>query len=161
MRCRSLVVVVALLCGGPIQAAAQEAHPAQAADQGRPTHGIIRKPQPKPAEAAKPTTTQTGKPEPVKATQSASTEAVAAAIANAVRSLEEQDHKRPESVPAQPARAARPAAPRAVAPRRYSVTWPSQRFEVRWAAPDDRVMLSWGATETSSEQTRDNQRLEP
>ena len=172
MRHRSLIVLVVLLCSGSTRAAAQEAHPPQpATNLGRPTHGIIRKPQPKPpAEAAKPaTTTEPGKPEATKAEAgkspehakpAASTEAVAAAIANAVRSLEEKDKKKPEPAHPQPARPVR-AVPRAVAERTYSVKWPSQRFEVQWAAPEDRVMLSWGAQETTADYSRDDLRLEP
>jgi carbonic anhydrase len=69
---RALMVLVVVLCGGPMRATAQEAHapPPQATDPSRPTHGIIRKPQPKPpADPAKPaTTTEPGKPaEPAKA----------------------------------------------------------------------------------------------
>jgi hypothetical protein len=48
-----------------------------------------------------------------------------------------------------------------VAQRRYSVTWPSQRFEVQWHAPVDGVVLSWGALETTAERSRDDLRLEP
>jgi hypothetical protein len=173
---RSLIVLVVLLGIGSIRAAAQEAHPPQAADPGRPTHGIIRKPQPKPpAEPAKAATTSepgkadAAKPEPGKAaehakpTPAASTEAVAAAIANAVRSLEEKEKKKPEAAHphSQPARPVRSAAPRPVPQRRYSVTWPSQRFEVQWEAPGDRVMLSWGALETTAERSHDDLRLEP
>ena len=173
MRRRSLIVLVALLCAGSMRAAAQEAHPPQPADPGRPTHGIIRKPQPKPpAESAKKATTEPGKPDAPKAeaekasgherpAPAASTEAVAAAIANAVRSLEEKDKKKADSAHPLPPRPARPAAPRAVAQRRYSVTWPSQRFEVQWDAPVDRVLLSWGALETTAERSRDDLRLEP
>jgi outer membrane biosynthesis protein TonB len=171
MRRRSLIVLVALLCAGSMRAAAQEAHPPQPADPGRPTHGIIRKPQPKPpAESAKAATTEPGKPDAPKAEAekasgherpAASTEAVAAAIANAVRSLEEKDKKKADSAHPLPPRPARPAAPRAVAQRRYSVTWPSQRFEVQWDAPVDRVVLSWGALETTAERSRDDLRLEP
>lgn len=158
---RFLFVVAVLLCAGSIRTVAQESHPPQATEAARPTHGIIRKPQPKPsAEAAKPATTtepaktEPGKAEPAKteagkapahakpAPAAASTEAVAAAIANAVRSLEEKEKKTPEAAHAQPART-RVAAPRAAAQRRYSVKWPSQRFEVQWAAPVDRVLLSW------------------
>jgi hypothetical protein len=172
MRCRSLIVVVALLCSGAIRAAAQEAHPPQATDPGRPTHGIIRKPQPRPpADPAKPATaTEAGNHEATKAesgkapephVKAASTEAVAAAIANAVRSLEEKEKRKPEAAHVQPARVARPAAPRAVPQRRYSVKWPTQRFEVEWAAPVDRVVLSWGALETTAEYSRDDRQLEP
>lgn len=154
---RFLMVLVVMSCCGSMRAVAQEAHRPQATDAARPTHGIIRKPQPKPtAEAAKPAPsaepakTEVGKtdagksPAPAHAAPAASTEAVAAAIANAVRSLEEKERKKPEPVPAQPARAGRPAVPRAVAQRRYSVTWPNQRFEVQWAAPVDRIEISWG-----------------
>jgi hypothetical protein len=154
---RLLIVLVVMLCCASMRAVAQEAHPPQATDATRPTHGIIRKPQPKPpAEAAKPATssetakTEVGKtdagksPAPAHAKPASSTEAVAAAIANAVRSLEEKEKKKPESVRAQPPRATRHAAPPAVAQRRYSVKWPSQRFEVHWAAPVDRVEISWG-----------------
>jgi hypothetical protein len=153
---RALIVVVVFLWGGSIRAAAQEAHAPQPTDQSRPTHGIIRKPQPKaPVENPRPATpteavtteagkTQGGKPSAhMKPTPTASTEAVATAIANAVRSLEEKEKKKPEVLPAQPARASRPVAARAVPQRRYSVTWPIQRFEVQWAAPADRVELSW------------------
>ena len=155
---RFLIVLVVMLCCGSMRAVAQEAHPPRATDAARPTHGIIRKPQPKPpAESAKPATstepaktevgkTEAGKsPAPTHAKPAASTEAVATAIANAVRSLEENEKKKPEPVHSQPARATRPAVPRAVAQRRYSVRWPSQRFEVQWAAPVDRVEISWGA----------------
>ena len=174
MRRPSLILLVVLLCGGSIRAAAQETHPPQAADPARPTHGIIRKPQPRPpAEPAKPaTTSEPGKPEAAtteagKASEHAkpapagSTEAVAAAIANAVRSLEEKDKKKPDTVHPLPTPPARPAAPRAAAQRRYSVKWPSQRFEVQWDAPADRVMLSWGGLETTAERSRDDLRLEP
>lgn len=154
-----------------MRAGAQEAHPPQASNQERPTHGIIRRPQPKPAptgETAKPAASNTehGKAEPAKADAkkaepgkpeagkapvhakpaAASTEAVATAIANAVRSLEEKEKKKAEPAHAQPVRSARPV--RAVPQRRYSVKWPSQRFEVQWAAPsEDRVTLSWGEQE--------------
>jgi len=77
-----------------------------------------------------------------------------------VRSLEEKDKKKPEPTHPLPARPVR-AMPRAVAERKYSVKWPSQRFEVQWTAPDDRVMLSWGAQETTAEYSRDDLRLEP
>jgi carbonic anhydrase len=153
---RALMVLVVVLCGGPMRATAQEAHapPPQATDPSRPTHGIIRKPQPKPpADPAKPaTTTEPGKPaEPVKATHPpSSTEDVAAAIANAVRSLEEKEKKKAEpAAHPEPVRSTRRAGPRAVPQRRWSVTWPSQRVEVQWAAPDDRILLSWGAEETT------------
>ncbi len=143
---QSLIVLVVVLCGSSVRAAAQEAHPPQAAEQGRPTHGIIRKPQPKPPEPAKLTGTEPAKPaEPVK--PSASTEAVAAAIANAVRSLEEKEKKKTEPAHPQPVRPVRPAA-RAVPQRKYSVNWPSQRFAVQWSAPDDdHITLSWDAQE--------------
>lgn len=171
---RSLIVLVVLSCNGSIRAAAQEAHPPQATDPGRPTHGIIRKPQPRPpAEPARPATvTESPKGETTKAgvgkapehaqpASAGSTEAVAAAIANAVRSLEEKEKKKPEAMHSQPVRAARPAAPRTVPQRRYSVKWPSQRFEVQWAVPVDRVTLSWGALETTADYSRDDQRPEP
>ena len=159
---RSLIVLLVILCGGSIRAAAQEAHPPQSSEQERPTHGIIRRPQPKtaaPSETTKPAAAtehgkaepakaEAGKPSPAKATEhakstpAASTEAVAAAIANAVRTLEEKEKKKAEPVHAQPARSVRPV-PRAVPQRRYSVNWPTQRFEVQWAAPEDRVTLEW------------------
>lgn len=146
------MVLVVVLCGS-WQAAAQEAHPSQASDQSRPTHGIIRKPQPRPpADQAKPATaTEPGKPaEPAKATHPpSSTEDVAAAIANAVRSLEEKEKKTEPAAHPEPVRSTRRTAPRTVPQRRYSVTWPSQRFEVHWAAPDDRIVLSWDAAETT------------
>jgi hypothetical protein len=153
---RFLIILVVMLCGGSLRAVAQEAHPPQATDAARPTHGIIRKPQPKPPAEARPATsteppkTEVGKtdagqsPAPAHAKPASSTEAVAAAIANAVRSLEEKEKKKPEPVQAQPPRATRHAVPRAVSQRRYSVEWPSQRFEVHWAAPGDRVEISWG-----------------
>jgi hypothetical protein len=144
---QSLIVLIVVLCGGSIGAVAQEAHPPQTTDQGRPTHGIIRKPQPKPpADPAKPASTEPAKTEPVK--PAASTEAVATAIANAVRSIEEKERKKIEAAQPQPTRSVRPAAPRVAPPRRYSVKWPTQRFEVQWAGSDDRVQLSWGAQET-------------
>jgi hypothetical protein len=168
---RALIVLIAVLCCGSTRAAAQEAHPPQPTEQGRPTHGIIRKPQPKPpTDATKPTTTsEPGKAEAGKATEhakpaptaGASTEAVATAIANAVRTLEEKEKKKAEPAHPQPARNARTAAPRPVPRRRYSVVWPSQRFEVQWAAPDDRVKLSWGAPEATTEYSRGDLRLEP
>jgi len=150
---RSLFLLIAVFYGGSMRVAAQEAHPPQATEQARPTHGIIRKPQPKLAEPPKAPTTETAKPaepvktEPVKAAPAASTEAVAAAIANAVRSLEEKEKKKPESAHPQPARTVRPAA-RPVPQRRYSVSWPSQRFAVQWSAPEeDRITLSWDELE--------------
>lgn len=156
----ALIVLIVVLGGASLRAAAQEAHPPQppqtppATDQNRPTHGIIRKPQPKPpADPAKPaTTTEPRKPaEPVKATHPpSSTEDVAAAIANAVRSLEEKEKNKGEATAhPEPVRSTRRAAPRAVPQRRYSVTWPSQRVEVQWAAPADRILLSWGAEEAA------------
>ncbi|HVQ13682.1 MAG TPA: hypothetical protein VMS40_08830 [Vicinamibacterales bacterium] len=168
-RHRSLIVLVALFCAGSIRAAAQEPHPPQATEQGRPTHGIIRKPQPKPpAEPAKPATTTepgttgAGKPtEHAKPAPAASTEAVAAAIANAVRSLEEKEKKKADPAHPQPARTIRATASRTAPRRRYSVVWPSQRFEVQWAAPEDRVTLSWSAQENTAEYSRDDLRLQP
>jgi hypothetical protein len=168
---RLLILLLVLLCGGSIRAAGQEAHPPQSTDQGRPTHGIIRKPQPKPpAQGTNAATAQPGKTEPGKATPttneraktapSASTEAVAAAIANAVRSLEEREKKKAEPLRPQPARNAQRAA-RAVPQRRYSVAWPAQRFTVEWAAPVDRVTLSWSQEVAAAQHPRDDMRLEP
>ena len=162
MKPLSLIVVVALLSGGSTRAAAQETPTPPAADPGRPTHGIIRKPQPKPSEPAKSPAPETGKPaESAKKTPTASTEEVAAAIANAVRALEEKGNKKPEPAPASAAHAGRSQAAPAVAKRRYSVNWPSQRFEVQWAAPDDRITLSWDAAPPETGDTYGRWRLEP
>lgn len=173
---RALIVLSVVLCCGSMRAAAQEAHPPQTPEPARPTHGIIRKPQPKPpvdttkpATAPEPGKSEAGKAEAGKATEhakpaptpGASTEAVAAAIANAVRSLEEKEKKKAEPAHPQPARSTRTAAARTVPRRRYSVIWPSQRFEVQWATPDDRVKLSWGASEAAAEYSREDLRLEP
>lgn len=137
---RLLLVTVALLMWGTMQAHAQETHPAQP-NQGSTTHGIIRKAQPKAAQPAKPAAP-------------ASPEAVAAAIATAVRSVEEA--KKPMPRP----RAVRPVTPPA-AHRRYTVRWPSQRVEVRWETPEERITLSWSAPDSPTGYARDDRRLEP
>jgi hypothetical protein len=131
--CSRAFLVIAAFCCVPAYPVAQEA-PQPPADQSRPAHGIIRKPQPKPAQPA----TQTEQPvKPV-----ASTEAVAAAIASAVRSVEEA--KKPSPAPARPAHA---AVPRAVA-RRYSVQWPDSRVQLHWeGAADERVTLAWSSSD--------------
>ncbi len=140
----SLAVMIALVCS-VTTIFAQATHPAQT-DPEKPTHGIIRKARPRTADAKTP---EAAKP-PV-----ATTETVAAAIAAAVRSVEET--KKPASPRPRPAR---PAEARAL-PRRYEVRWPSQRVEVHWDTPDERVRLSWQASEVPAEADGDEPRLEP
>jgi hypothetical protein len=121
--------------------AAQEARPAQT-DPEKPVHGIIRKPSPKPAGSA----TRA----PV-----ASKEAAAAAIAAAVRSV---DDTKGTAAPVRPA--TRPTEPRAPL-RRYEVRWPSQRVDVAWDTPDERVTLSWQAPDAEQEQDRGSRGPQP
>jgi hypothetical protein len=137
-----LIVAIASLCCDATQVTAQEAR-TPPPDSGKPTHGIIRKAQPK-------------SPDPVKVTPAASTEAVAAAIAAAVRSVEAT--KKP--TPAPHPRAVRPQAS-AVAQRRYTVNWPSQRIEVSWETADERIGLSWTTPGLADAYARDDRRLEP
>lgn len=141
MRGSPLIVGILALCCNATHATAQGARSPQSDPPGT-THGIIRKAQPKTAE-------------PVKVAPAASTEAVAAAIAAAVRSAEEAKKPAPVSRP----RAVRPpAAP--VPQRRYVVSWSSQRLEVRWDTPDERISLSWGATGSES-YAQDDSPVEP
>ena len=120
-RSLSIFVVAFVWCASPY-ASAQEARPHEP-DPAKPTHGIVRKaPPPKTAES-------------VKAAAPASTEAVAAAIAAAVRSVEEAKKSAPAARPRPP----RAPAQRATPPRRYAVRWPSQRLELHWETPDDRL----------------------
>jgi len=115
-------------------------HDAAPADKVEPetrstpaVHGIIRSAQPK-------------RTDPVKVAPGASTEAVAAAIAAAMRSVEDAN-KTATPVPAQ--RRSVRSGNRVVPPRRYTVPWPSQRIIVRWESPEERVDLTW--CETGSE----------
>jgi hypothetical protein len=124
---------------------AQETSPAQA-DPEKPTHGIIRKPRPKPAG-------------PVTQAPVASTEAAAAAIAAAVRTAEDTKQIAPPAAP--PARPAARAAETRAPLRRYEVRWPSQRLEVAWDTPDERVTLSWQATGDAPEPDRDGHGPQP
>ncbi len=135
------IAAIALLCC-TTDVAAQEA-PTPPSDATRPTHGIIRKAQPKVAE-------------PVKIAPAASTEAVAAAIAAAVRSVEAT---KKSTTPPRPRPVRSPAAQ--VPQRRYTVNWPSQRIEVNWEAADERIGLSWGTAGLTGTYTRDDGRLEP
>jgi hypothetical protein len=119
---RALLVVFAALALGAPRAEAQ-AHanapkePAPTAPPASaPSHGIIRKGQPRPAQAA-------------------TVAPVAAAIAAAVKSVEET--KKPAAPRPAPAVRPRPA------PRRYVLRWPDRRVEVKWAVPEDRVTLAW------------------
>ena len=127
MRRSLLAVLVAVVCSVATPVA-QDAHRAQT-DETKPTHGIIRKARPKAAE-------------PVKQPPVATTDAAAAAIAAAVRSAEETTKV---ASPQRP-RVARPPEPRAPL-RRYEVNWPSQRLEVKWDSPEERVTLSWQTPE--------------
>lgn len=127
------------------------AKPAVPADQSAgksPTHGIIRKaparePQSQPQAASQP------RPASQAPTKVASTEAVAAAIANAVRSVEKPEKPATAGV----SRPANPAASRVarVPPRRYVVRWPSSRVQLRWGEPETRVRLSWNGAEGPEE----------
>ena len=140
------IVVLMVACCGATPVMTQDARPPQSGP-GNTTHGIIRKAQPKTAE-------------PVKVAPAASTEAVAAAIAAAVRSAEET--KKP--TPAVRPRVARPSAAPAVAQRRYTVSWPSQRFEVHWETADEgagRVSLSWSTPGSSNAYGQGGRALEP
>ena len=69
------------------------------------------------------------KPESAGVTPAASPERVASALAEAIR---EADAKRTQSPPRP--RTARSSAPH-VPPRRYTLRWPSERFEVEWPEP--------------------------
>jgi len=120
----SLIVAIASLCCYATEVTVQEAR-TPPPGSGKPTHGIIRKAQPK-------------APDPEKVTPAASTEAVAAAIAAAVRSVEAA--KKP--TPAPRPRAVRPQTS-VIPQRRYTVNWPSQRIEVSWETADERIGLSW------------------
>lgn len=132
MRSRALLVIAALCCV-PAYVMAQEA---PQADQSKPTHGIIRKPPPKSAQPAK----QTEQQQPIKPV--ASTETVAAAIAAAVRSVEEA--KKPSPAPVKPAQ----TPVRRAVPRHYSVQWPDNRVQLHWeGAADERVTLAWSSSD--------------
>jgi hypothetical protein len=128
---------------------AQEPGPAQS-DPGKLTHGIIRKPRPKPAG-------------PVAPAPVASTETAAAAIAAAVRNAEDTKKSAPPAPPsaAPPARPATRAAETRALLRGYEVRWPSQRLEVAWDTPDERVTLSWPATGDAPEPDRDGHGSQP
>jgi len=132
---RVLLTVCALLTIGVAPLAAQEhgaaKAPAKATTQAPAKHGIIRKGDPRPTGAPQPRPA-----EPVKVAPAASTEAVAAAIAAAVKSVEEKQAATHRRV-SQSARAK--TAPK----RRYAVQWPSTRLQVKWSSPDERVTLSW------------------
>jgi hypothetical protein len=145
-----IVLVAVALSFGSLRAAAQEPRPAHT-EPGRPTYGIVRKAPPKSTQTppAKPT------PEPVKLAPVASTEAVAAAIAAAVRSVEER--KKPESPRPSPVRPPTPRVPQ----RRYAVQWPSQRLQVQWDTPDKRITLSWASLESPTAYAQDDRALQP
>ena len=143
-RTLALFVVVAVWCTSSY-ASAQEARPHEP-DHAKPTHGIVRK-------APPPKTTES-----VKAASPASTEAVAAAIAAAVRSVEETKKAAPVARPRPPLAPVQRATP----PRRYAVRWPSQRLELQWDTPEERVTLSWGVPDsTTVGHVRDAGGLEP
>ena len=127
MRRTLAAALIAVVCS--ITTLVAQNAPAAQTDEPKPTHGIIRKARPKTAE-------------PVKQPPVATTDAAAAAIAAAVRSAEETK----KAAPPQRPRAARPTETRA-ARRRYLVKWPSQRLEVKWDTPDERVTLSWQVSE--------------
>ena len=135
-----MAVLVSLFCYAT-HVTAQEAR-TPPPDSGKPTHGIIRKAQPKTAE-------------PMKVTPAASTEAVAAAIAAAVRSVEATKKPAPPPRP-------RPVRPEAaeVPRRRYTVNWPSQRIEVSWETADERIVLSWSTPASADAYARDVSRFE-
>ena len=165
-----LLALIATLACGASRAAAQETHPVKD-DPSRPTHGIVRRAPAKPADTAKPTAEGTKtvpedtKPpsegtkasaQPTKLAPPASTEAVAAAIANAMRSA---DEKKKEAVRPRPVR---PEPQRVSAPqRRYAVRWPSPRLQVHWGTPEDRISLSWSATDRLAGNERDDHGLVP
>lgn len=151
-----LALVATLASSGTLSA--QETHPAPA-DPAKPTHGIVRKAPPKSAEPTKPAAEvpHAAKPaaEPVKLAPTTSTEAVAAAIAAAVRSVEEK--KKPEAPRPRAVRSEAPRAPQ----RRYVVRWASPRVQVRWDTPDDRITLSWSAGDSLAGYARDDRGLVP
>lgn len=91
-------------------------------------HGIIRKAPIKPPQS---------EVKDVNVAPAASAEAVVAAVAAAVKSMDAD----PKAAPPQP-REPRPR-PATAPRRRYVVTWPSRRVEVQWSAPDERVTLDW------------------
>jgi hypothetical protein len=144
MRYTFPAVLIAIVCS-VTTLVAQETRPAST-DADKPIHGIIRKP--------KPRTVEPGKQPAVVTPPVASTEAVAAAIAAAVRSVE--DTTKPATT-TRPARLAERRAP----VRRYEVRWPSQRLAVQWDTPDERVTLSWQASGVAAEPARDEHRPEP
>jgi hypothetical protein len=157
MGSRFVFVLAVVLCCRAIETSAQQSTGPREAKAAEETvaHGIVRKPRPKPVEPAK-------AGQPARAVGPAtptpvSTEAVAAAIAKAVRSAEEA--KKPVPAAAVAPRVVPQPAPRAPQ-RRYTVRWPIERFEVQWETPDERVRLSWNAG-SSSTSARDGQGLEP
>jgi len=147
-----LVSALCLTLSLPVVVDAQDHAPAAKAPETARAHGIVRKAPVKTAGAGSSGVITTAPPagaarspeaDAITVAPAASTEAVAAAIAAAVKAVEEKKAAEGKKASDASRRAIDRPRVRAVPRRRYTVQWPSQRLEVRWTDVDDRVRLSW------------------